>query len=117
MMRDCALIDISFQNLECTDSVVRIANLSVTGLGIDSELPLEPGIILFKQAVYGQKFGILVWCEKIEERYRAGIEFAFFSHEIENYLQQQIELLQPNKPLDDPKQIIARLIERIREKQ
>jgi hypothetical protein len=60
VQRDCSLGVITFDNLEWTDHSARIVDLSATGLGIESDRPLKPGIIWFKDCVYGQKCGVLV---------------------------------------------------------
>ncbi len=108
--RDCSLGVISCRNLEWTDHRVKIVDLSVIGVGIESDRPLKPGIIWFKECLYGQKCGSLVWCKKIGSRYRAGIQFVSFSREQEEFLRKQIERLQCNEPLQDPEGFISTLI-------
>ncbi len=108
--RDCALGVISFSNLEWSDHLVKILDHSVIGVGIESDRPIEPGIIWFKEIIYGQRCGSLVWCKQIGSRHRAGIQFLSFSREQEEYLRQQIELFQRYKKLQDPQGFIATLI-------
>ncbi len=53
-------------------------------------------------------------CQKMEFRYRAGIQFISLHHAEEEYLRQQIEGSQQCKSLPDPKQVVATLIDSIR---
>ncbi len=108
--RDCSLGVISSRNLEWKDHQVRLVDHSVIGVGIESEKPIEPGIIWFKECIYGQKCGSLVWCKKIGPRYRAGIQFIAFSREQEELLRKQIERLKCHEPLQDPEGIISTLL-------
>ncbi len=109
--RDCSLGVISFHNLEWTDYLAKIVDYSVIGIGIESDQPIQPGLIWFKECVYGQKCGVLVWCKRIGDRYRAGIQFGSLSRAEEEYLRQQVEQVQPHKPVHDPERIIAKLID------
>lgn len=108
--RDCALGVISFSNLDWSDYLVKILDHSVIGVGIESDRPIEAGIIWFKEIIYGQRCGSLVWCKQIGPRYRAGIQFLSFSREQEEYLRQQIELSERYKKFQDPQGFIATLI-------
>ena len=114
VQRDCSLGVITFDNLEWMDHRARIVDLSVTGLGIESDKPLEPGIIWFKDCVYGQKCGVLVWCKQSGFGYRAGIQFVTLNHAEEEYLRMQVERSQPCKPLQDPERIVATLVDYLR---
>jgi hypothetical protein len=114
MQRDCSLGVITFEKLERTDHRARIVDLSATGLGIESERRIEPGIIWFKDCVYGQKCGVLVWCQQSGSRYRAGIQFISLNQTEEEYLRQQIEGSQQCSPLPDPQRVISTLIDTIR---
>jgi hypothetical protein len=114
MERDCSLGVITFHDLMWADHIVKVVDQSVLGLGIESDLPIEPGIIWFKESVYGQKCGVLMWCKQSGVRYRAGIQFISFTLEEERYLRRQLELLQPRKPLEDPDGVLAALIDSLR---
>jgi hypothetical protein len=114
MERDCSFGVISFHDLTWADHIVKVVDQSVLGLGVESDLPIEPGIIWFKENVYGQKCGVLMWCKQSGARYRAGIQFISFTLEEERYLRQQVEQLQPRKPLQDPDGVLASLIASIR---
>ena len=112
--RDCSLEVITFENLERTDHRARIVDLSATGIGIESERPIEPGIIWFKDCAYGQKCGVLVWCQKSGFRYRAGIQFISLNQVEEECLRWQLEGSQQCTPLLDPQRVVATLIDSIR---
>jgi hypothetical protein len=93
---------------------VRIVNLSVLGIGIESHQQIVPGLVWFKKRVGGHKCGALRWSNPNGLHYRAGIEFIDLSRETEEYLQKQVKLSQPLLPVPDPDQIIATLIETIK---
>jgi hypothetical protein len=112
--RDCPLVVIMCKNLEWADHLVKLVDFSVIGVGIESDRPIEPGIIWFKESIYGQKCGSLVWCKKIGLRYRAGIQFLSFTRDQEEYLRHQIEQLQRDNKLHDPERFIAKLIDEIK---
>lgn len=114
VQRDCSLGVITFENLERTDHRARVVDLSATGIGIESERPIEPGVIWFKDSVYGQKCGILVWCQNNGFRYRAGIQFISLNQTEEECLRQQIEGPQLCKSVQDSQLIVAALIDSIR---
>jgi hypothetical protein len=114
VQRDCSLGVITFGNLERTDHHAKVVDLSATGIGIESERPIEPGIIWFKDGVYGQKCGVLVWCQNNGFRYRAGIQFISLNQTEEECLRQQIEGSQQSKSLLDPQRVVATLIDSIR---
>ncbi len=108
--RECALGVITFEGLHLSDHRARIVDLSATGLGIESEHRLDPGMIWFKDCVYGQKCGVLVWCKPSGTRYRAGIQFVTLNHAEEEYLRKQVERAEPSMPLQDPDRVVASLI-------
>jgi hypothetical protein len=108
--RDCRLGVISFQDLAWTEHSVTIVDLSVTGLGIASDHPIKPGVIWFKEHVYGQKCGFLVWCGKNGDRYRGGIQFVSLMQEEEKYLREQLDRLQPHEPFQDPEGVVTRMM-------
>jgi len=110
MERDCSLGVISFKDCTWSDHLVKIVDFSVIGIGIESDQPIEPGIIWFKENLYGHKCGSLVWRKKNGVRYRAGIQFISLTREQEKYLQLQIEQMRHFKRVQDPERIIAMLM-------
>ncbi len=108
--RYCSLRAVSFRNLSCMDQSVKIVDLSITGVGVECEKPLEEGIVWFKDSLYGQKCGHLVWQKQNGIRYRAGIEFISLSRFEEEYLREHVEGAEHGKSLHDPDDIISRVI-------
>lgn len=112
--RTSAVGVIAFDRLMRTEHVVRIVNLSVVGVGIESNEPIEPGLACFKEQVGGHKFGVVAWCRVYGDRYLAGIIFTTLPLEKERYLRNQVKQSRPHKPLRDPEQIIAALLDSVK---
>ena len=74
---------IAFDQPMRTEHVVRIVDVSVIGVGIESNERIEPGLICFKEKVGGQKYGVLIWSKLSSGGYRAGIQFVVLSPEEE----------------------------------
>lgn len=100
---------ISFNNLVRTDYLAKIVNRSIIGIGIETDHPIQPGVVCFKKFVSGQTCGIVMWCNQIDDRYRCGIRFVSLTRVEEEYLRYQIEQVKPSKPFRDPDRIITRL--------
>ena len=113
MEQDCRLGVISFEHLAWTEHSVKIVDLSITGIGVGAEQPIEPGIIWFKEHLYGQKCGVLVWCKKLGDRYRGGIQFVSLNRMDEVYLHRQVSLIKPHEPFQDPDRLLARMMDSI----
>ena len=111
--RTSAVGVISF-DLMRTEHVVRIVNLSVVGVGIESSEPIELGLVCFKEQVGGHKFGVVAWRRPDGDRYLAGINFTTLPLEKEMYLRKQVKQSRPHKPLRDPEKIIAALLESVK---
>jgi hypothetical protein len=113
--RTSSLGVIAFDRLTRTEHVVRIVNLSVVGVGIESGEPIEPGLACFKEQVGGHKYGVVTWCRPDgDNRYRAGINFTTLPLEQEQYLLNQLKQSPPHKPLQDPEKIIATLLDSVK---
>lgn len=108
--RHCSLRVVSRRTLTCKDQQVRIMDLSIIGIGIECDQPMDSGIILFKESVYGQKWGHLVWQRKTGNRYRVGIEFISLSRPEEDYIRQQLERGENGKPIQDPDAILSKVM-------
>ncbi len=105
---------IPFADLIKQEHTVRIADLSVVGVGIVSQEPLERGLACFEEPVGGHKFGIITWCKPAESGYRAGIHFVTLSQEKERYIMQQLNKNSSHRCLRDPEKIIESLLESIK---
>jgi len=97
-----------------TEHVVRIVDISVIGVGIETNARIEPGLICFREQIGGQKYGVLVWSKLKGDRYQAGIQFVILSPEEEAYLQEQVKKSPPCHSLRDPDKIIASLLESVK---
>jgi hypothetical protein len=99
----------SFHNLVRTDHHARIVDRSLIGIGIESDHPINPGIVLFRECVYGQKCGVLMWCHQTGNRYICGIQFLSLTLAEEEFFRYQIERVKPGAQIQDPDRIIAQL--------
>ena len=86
MHRRCSMGLLSFTHLETSDHVVRIVDISSRGVGVESDEPIDPGLVWFHTRVEDHRGGILLWSRKQGDRYRAGIRFLFLSAEDERLL-------------------------------
>ncbi len=106
---DFSLGIVSFHNLVRTDYDARIVDRSLIGIGIESDQPINPGIVLFRESVYGQKCGVLIWCHQKDNRYFSGIHFLSLTLAEEEFFRYQIERVKPGVQIQDPDRIIAQL--------
>jgi hypothetical protein len=106
---NCSLGIISFHDLVRTDHLTRIVDRSLIGIGIETDHPIHPGIVWFRESVYGQKCGVLMWCRQTGSRYRCGIRFVSLTRAEEEYFRYQVEQAKPCAQIQDPDRIIARL--------
>ncbi len=104
-----SLIITSFHNLVQTDHLIRIVDRSFIGIGIESDHPIDPGIVWFRESIYGQKCGMLMWCCQTGSRYRCGIRFLSLTLAEEEYFRYLIERTKSGAHIHDPDQIIERL--------
>jgi len=111
--RTCSLDVISFRDLQWTTYIVRIVDLSVIGIGIAIDQPVQPGLVLLKDRVFGQKCGTVVWCKQSGALYRAGIQFLHLTGPEEEYIRSQIELPKRCNSVADPDGLIAALMQGI----
>ncbi len=111
--RMCPLVTITYEKLLRSDSLARIVDLSVLGIGIEIDQPVQQGLVWLKNSVFGQKFGTTVWCKQSGAVYRAGIRFVPLAGPEEEYLRKQIELPKQYDSIEDPDGIIAALIQKI----
>ncbi len=106
---NCSLGIVSFHGLVRTDHLVRIVDRSIVGIGIETDHPINPGIVMFRESVYGQKCGVLMWCHQTGRRYRCGIQFLSLTLAEEEYFRYLIERAKPGAQIEDPDRIIAQL--------
>jgi hypothetical protein len=112
--RSSSLHIIPFDNMVQAEHVVRISDISVVGVGIESTEPIEHGLVCFEDAVGGHKIGVLTWCRPFGEGFRAGINFVTLPHEHERYILKQVKQTSSHKVLRDPEKIIETLLNSIK---
>ena len=113
IQRTCALGVISFKELDWTDHVVQVVNLSNRGVGVESEEQMEPGLVWFRDRVGGFKGGVLLWSRKHNGRYRSGIRFVSLSDEDERALQFWQPCSGKRKPCGEHEEVISALMKSI----
>jgi hypothetical protein len=113
-LRSCSLGVVTAGSLEKAEHVVRVVDLSVTGVGIESSELIDPGFVWFKDRVGGQKYGVLTWCRKSGDQYRAGITFITLSRTDELYVMSQARDSSPYEPFKGPLQVIEAIIASVR---
>jgi hypothetical protein len=64
-----------FCRLHRHDITVYGTDISSGGIGITSSTPIAPGFVWLWRSVGNQHGGMVMWCRKIDGRYRAGIQF------------------------------------------
>ncbi len=74
--RDCAMGVITFNQLDWTDYHASIVDISRNGIGIESSSRTEPGFVWFREPIWGQHSGVLLWSKQVGDQYRSGIRFA-----------------------------------------
>ena len=100
---------ITYKHLKWIDHTVRLVDLSKSGIGIVSEQPMGPGFVWFNDRVRGHKGGVLVWCRKLDDKYRAGIRFVTLSADEERFVQEKTAP-SGHRPVRNPEEIIAALM-------
>ncbi len=114
--RCCSLRVITFEGFEWISHSTQIVDISMTGVGLESDRPIKPGIILFKECIWGYKFGTLVWCKRCGVRYGAGIQFVRLNRREEEYLKRDMKRSQSDQLSLDPEKQVEALVEDIMNK-
>ncbi len=114
MHRFCSVGVITFRRLDWIEAYASVIDLSVTGVGIESDTPLEPGFVWFKDRVGGHRGGVLMWSLRRDGKYRAGIKFVPLSRDEERYIEEQIAWSRPHRPVRDPESIINAIIDSLK---
>lgn len=110
MQRICNLGVITFRRLDWLEAVANVTDLSVIGVGIESDTRLEPGFVWFKDRVGGYRGGVLMWSALRDGKYHAGIKFVPLSRDEERYVAEQVAWSRPHMPVRDPEAIINTII-------
>jgi hypothetical protein len=112
--RDCALGLFSFKHLDWTDHQASIVDIGNGGVGIELDTPPEPGIVWFRDRIFGQHSGVLLWSKQVGSQYRSGIRFVPLSHDVENFIEKKITGSRQREPLKDLQKIVAMQIDSIK---
>lgn len=105
---------ITFNLLNRTDHNASIVDLSNSGVGIESNTPMEPGLVWFRERIWGQQSGVLLWSKQVGSQYRSGIRFAPLPHDAERFAEDQFELSGKREPFKDLEQLVAMQLESIK---
>ena len=113
--RDCTMDVIKFKELDRTDHHGHIVDISKSGVGIESNTPMEPGFVLFRNRIWGQHSGVLLWSRQVGTQYRSGIRFVPLPHDAAVGADNQSAQSEPREPLKDLEKIVKMMIEYIKE--
>jgi len=113
--RHCAMDVIKFKELDRTDHHGHIVDISKSGVGIESNTPMEPGLVLFKDRIWGQHSGVLLWSKQVGNQYRSGIRFVPLPHDAALDAGIQSAQSGPREPLKDLEKIVKMMLEYIKE--
>ncbi len=109
----CTLLLISSGDLAWSEHFATIIDRSVIGIGVETNEQLVPGFVWFKESVYSQACGYLVWSRQTGSLYRSGIQFIDLTRDQEQYLRLQVDHLKPHHPMHDPDRVVQNLIEHL----
>ena len=106
--RRCPLGHLSFASLETSDHVVRIVDISKHGVGVETDVQMEPGLVWFRNGLEDHRGGILLWSRKQnEQQHRAGIRFLSLTTEDERLLRNWPPCPEPLRPCIDLEEFIS----------
>ena len=106
---------ITFNQLDWTDYHASILDISMKGVGIESNSRTEPGLVWFRDPIWGQQSGVLLWSKQVGTRYRSGIRFASLPYDAEAFVKNQADSSMPREPLKDLEKIVKMMVEYIKE--
>jgi PilZ domain len=113
--RDCAMDVITFNQLDRTDHHGLIVDISKSGVGIESNAPVEPGFVWFRDRIWGQHSGVLLWSKQVGTQYRSGIRFAALPRNAELCAKNQLAQSVPREPLKDLERLVTMQLESIKQ--
>ncbi len=104
---------VTFDKLERVDVSARALNISMGGMGIVVDHPLEPGFVRFWDKVGKHKTGVLVWCKRMEDNaYRAGIQFIPLDAVADAHAEGEADLRAYPSSLRDPGLLTSILVDK-----
>jgi len=105
--RECSLCLITFKDLSWIDHAAQLKDISVDGVGIESERQIDQGFVWFRDRVGGHRGGVLMWSKRAGRTYRAGIQLVQLTRDQEKFVQEQVAMVRSHQPLRNPEAIIA----------
>jgi len=112
--RDFALYVVKFKQLDRTDHHGHIVDISRSGVGVESKTPMEPGLVWFRDRIWGQHSGVLLWSKQVGTRFRSGIRFASLPCDAEAFVNNQGASTIIREPLKDLEKIIKLMVESLK---
>ena len=113
--RDCTMEVITLEQRDRTDHHGHIVDISKSGVGIESNAPVEPGLVWFRDRIWGQQSGVLLWSKQVGTQYRSGIRFAPLPNDVAPGAKYQFEQSVRHEPLKDLQKIVAMQLESIKQ--
>lgn len=111
VQRECSLCLITFKDLSWSDHSAQLKDLSMGGVGVESERQIDRGFVWFRDRVGGCRGGVLLWSRRAGMNYRAGIQFVRLTRDQEQFVQQEVALVRSHQPLRNPAAIVATIME------
>lgn len=111
VQRECSLCLITFKDLAWVDHAAHLKDISVNGVGIESQRQIDRGFVWFRDRVGGHRGGVLMWSRPAGMTYRAGIQLVRLTRDQENFLQEQVAMVRSHQPLRNPEAIIATVMD------
>jgi hypothetical protein len=112
--RSCALGIFTFKQLNWQNLDASIVDISSGGVGIELNAFTEPGIVWFKDRIFGKQSGVLLWSKQVGSQYRSGIRFASLSRELEQFVNNNSIKSDMREPLKDLHHIVALQLESLK---
>jgi hypothetical protein len=109
--QDRSMSVISFKQLDWTDLIVNITDISPQGAGIEGERRIDPGFVWFPDTIDGRKGGLLMWSKQHGTKYRGGVRFVSISPVDEESVQEKIA---GSGPMKDPAIVIETILESLK---
>jgi hypothetical protein len=109
--RDCAIRVFTFNNFDWTDLHASIVDISNGGVGLQLDTPAEPGLVWFKDRVFGKHSGVLLWSKQTGSQYRSGIRFMPLSPNLEQFVVNKGKRSRQHEALKDLQHIVTHQLE------
>lgn len=109
--RDCAMCVITFKDMAWKDHRAYLKDISMNGVGVESEKHIDPGFVWFQDRVGGHRGGVMMWSQQVGYNFRAGIQLVPLSRESEQFVEGQVGLLRAHQSLRQPEAIMSTIME------